>query len=210
MAEAANVQIDPPPMVALMTDSAAPGATVTEPCMVRSLRQVVPLRTLMFATTVPVTVLVQVLVAGTSVATNTHAAPTLPLSRGPPIRAVFPSADRAALWPNRPLPISPLPVSLRPCCVQTPPERVNTQAAPTLPLSPGPPIRAVFPSADNATLLPNSPVPVSPLPVSLAPCCVQPPPERVNTHAAPTWLLSMKPPTRAVFPSADNATPTAK
>ena len=45
--------------------------------------------------------------------------------------------------------------------------RVNTHAAPALPLSAEPPTRAVFPSADSATLQPTLPAPVSPLPVEL-------------------------------------------
>ena len=76
---------------------------------------------------------------------------------------MFPSADSATLKPNPPAPVSPVPVSLPPCCVQVEPVRVNTHAAPRLPLSPGPPIRAVFPSADSATLKPNLPAPVSSL-----------------------------------------------
>src|SRR5438132_1520484 len=113
----------------------------------------------------------------------------------------FPSADKAPLQPNPlcpepPLPVTllpccarPVPVSLPPCCVQVEPVRVNTQAAPTWLLSPPPPMRAVFPSADSATPTPNPPAPVSPVPVSLPPCCVQVEPVRVNTQAAPTLLL---------------------
>src|SRR3954452_14501362 len=137
---------------------------------------------------------------------NAHAAPTPPLSPGPPIRAVLPSADSATLWPNWPVPVSSLPVSFVPCWVQAPPERVKAHAAPTKPLSVLPPMRAVLPSADRATLQPNSPAPVSPPPVSFVPCWVQTPPERVNAHAAPTAPLSLGPPIRAVLPSADSAT----
>jgi len=65
---------------------------------------------------------------------------------------------------------------LPPCCVQVPPLRVNTHAAPAGPttgdrsrsalLGPGPPTIAVLPSADSATdmpwlLLPSAPVPTS-------------------------------------------------
>ena len=137
---------------------------------------------------------------------NTHAAPTVLLSRGPPISAVPPSLDNATLEPNRPLPLAPEPVSLEPCWVQVEPERVNTHAAPTPPLSERPPINAVFPSPDSATLQPNSPLPIAPEPVSLEPCWVQVEPERVNTHAAPTRPLSPGPPINAVFPSPDSAT----
>src|SRR5262249_23658901 len=41
--------------------------------------------------------------------------------------------------------------------------------------------------------------------VSFDPCCVHVAPDRVNTHAAPTWLLSKLPPIRAVLPSAESA-----
>ena len=39
-----------------------------------------------------------------------------------------------------------------------------------------------------------------------APCWLHTPPERVNTHAAPTPLLSSGPPTMAVFPSPESET----
>ena len=66
---------------------------------------------------------------------------------GPP--AVYP-------WPGAGAPIvfvprDPLPTSFAPCCVQVVPLRVKTQAAPTNPLSPGPPTIAVVPSAESAT-----------------------------------------------------------
>ena len=103
-------------------------------------------------------------------------------------------------------------MSFSPCWVHVDPERVNTHAAPAPPLSPDPPISAVLPSAESATLLPNSPSPVSPVPVSFSPCWVQVDPERVNTHAAPTPAglnvppLSAGPPISAVLPSAESAT----
>jgi hypothetical protein len=78
--------------------------------------------------------------------TNTHAAPA---SAAPPIRAVLAVEDSAVLMPNSRPP--PLPVSFPPCCVQLVPERVNTQPAPTAPLSPIPPMSAVFPSEESAT-----------------------------------------------------------
>src|SRR5262249_33659976 len=81
--------------------------------------------------------------------TNTHAAPTALLSPAPPIRAVV--EENATLMPKFPLPISPIPVSFGPCCVQVEPERVNTHAAPISLLSPGPPISAVSPSEESVT-----------------------------------------------------------
>src|SRR5579864_414562 len=84
---------------------------------------------------------------------KTQAAPMKLLSGWPPTRAVLPSKDNATRKPCVALPIAPVPISLA-CCVQVFPERVNTQAAPTPPLSPSPPTIAVFPSPDNATWMP--------------------------------------------------------
>src|SRR5207245_1620517 len=120
--------------------------------------------------------------------------------------AVLPSADNATLEPNAPSPLSPPPVSFSPCCVQVSPVRVNTHAAPARLWSASPPISAVLPSADSATLNPKRAVPISPPPVSFSPCWVQVSPERVNTHAAPTLRSSACPPISAVLPSADSAT----
>src|SRR5439155_22797119 len=105
-----------------------------------------------------------------------------------------------------------LSTSILPCCVQTPPMRVNTHAAPVVRLSLGPPTMAVFPSAETATDAPwdNKPPPYSPVaPTSLA-CCLQAPPVRANTHAAPAGpleasrsrsaLLAPGPPTMTVLP----------
>src|SRR5471030_209471 len=140
----------------------------------------------------------------------TQAAPTPALSSGPPIRAVVASADSATLHPKEPAPVSPSPVRFEPCGVQTLAERINIQAAPREPLLSGPPIRAVFPSAANATLSPKWPLSISSVAVSFGPCCVPTPPERVNTQAAPSpagslWP-SVGPPIRAVVPLADSAT----
>src|SRR5215831_10670544 len=143
---------------------------------------------------------------------NTHAAPVAPrpkgadrshgLSPGPPKIAVFPSADNATDMPWRALPAASVPTSFLPCCVQTPPLRVNTHAAPALPLSDHPPTMAVLPSADNATDMPWRAFPTAPLPTSFLPCCVQVPPLRVNTHTP----SASQPPTMAVLPSAESAT----
>ncbi len=82
------------------------------------------------------------------------------------------------------------------------PERVNTDALPTLLLSSSAPINAVDPSPDKATLAPKL---VTFALFSFGPCCVHVLPDRVNTHAAPTELSS-SPPISAVFPSAERAT----
>src|ERR1700686_967340 len=70
---------------------------------------------------------------------NTHAAPRCPLAPAPPIRAVWPSDERATLRPKpSSLSSSPEPpVSFSPCWDQVEPERVNTQAAPN-PTPPAP------------------------------------------------------------------------
>src|SRR5436309_2321447 len=118
---------------------------------------------------------------------------------------MLPSADSATDVPWRAFPVL---TSLSPCCVQTPLLRVNTHAA----SAPHPPTMAVLPSPDRATAIPcpegngDSPARGTPVPTSLLPCCVQIPPLRVNTHAAPVVLLSLGPPTIAVLPSADMAT----
>src|ERR1035441_3275073 len=136
--------------------------------------------------------------------------------------AVFPSADSATEIPCSEFPTAPVPTSLPPCWIHTLPKRVYTQAAPTplpqallwtestavkpLPISSAPPTMAVFPSPDNATELPCHAPPTAPVPTSLPPCWPQTPPKRVYTQAAPAVVLSVGPPTMAVFPSADRAT----
>src|SRR6516165_7610838 len=117
--------------------------------------------------------------------------------------AMLPSADNATDMPWQALPIASLPTSFLPCCVQTPPPlRVNTHAAPVLPLSDHPPTMAVLPSAESATDMPWRAFPTAPVPTSFLPCCVQVPPLRVNTHAP----SAPQPPTTAVLPSAESAT----
>jgi hypothetical protein len=136
---------------------------------------------------------------------NTQAAPADELSTGPPTMAVLPSPDSATEVPCRALPTAPVPTSLVPCWVQTPPLRVKTHAAPARELSLSPPTIAVLPSADSATEVPWRAFPTAPLPTSLVPCWLQTPPLRVKTHAAPADELSESPPTIAVLPSADSA-----
>ena len=119
---------------------------------------------------------------------------------------VFPSPDSATEEPWNEA-TAPVPTSLLPCWLHAPPERVNTHAAPALPLSFGPPTMTVFPSPDSATEEPWNEA-TAPVPTSLLPCWLHAPPERVNTHAAPAavLVLSPGPPTMAVFPSADSVT----
>src|SRR5262245_836915 len=139
---------------------------------------------------------------------NTHAAPAPLLSSSPPTMAVtvLPSADSATDWPCRAAPTAPVPTSLR-SCVHPKPLSINTHAAPTKLLSAGPPTIAALPAPDSATDWPWSALlPITGAPTSFSPCCVHTPPLRVNTHAAPVKVLSNGPPTRAVLPSADNAT----
>src|SRR5262249_17465366 len=124
--------------------------------------------------------------------------------------AMLPSADRAMDVPRRPT--APGLTSLF-CCVQTPPLRVNTHAAPAAPRPngtdrsqgspPGPPRKAFFPSAEKPRATPCPPLPPSPPLSRSSTLSAQIPPLRVNTHAAPVLLLSDQPPTMAVLPSAD-------
>src|SRR5262245_37740557 len=102
------------------------------------------------------------------------------VSSGPPRSAVLPSPDSATDQPWRTLNCpgdDPLPTSLAPCCVQTPLARVNTQAAPILPLSYGAPRIAVLPSAESEIDVPwptqRGGLQTAPLPTSFCPCCVQ-------------------------------------
>src|SRR5262249_37801236 len=90
---------------------------------------------------------------------------------GPPTIAVLPSAvPSATLKPNSAAPDSPPPSSFA-CWVQVEPERVKTHAAPFSVLFLGPPISAVLPLGDSATLKPWSCSPnPPPLPTSLEPC----------------------------------------
>src|SRR6266511_727777 len=113
--------------------------------------------------------------------------------------AVLPSAERATEAPCSAPPTAPEPTSLVPCWVQTPPLLVQTHAAPAPLLSPCPPTKAVLPSAESDTDWPCKEVPSAPKPTRLVPCWVQTPPLRVQTHAAPALLLSLTPPTMAVF-----------
>src|SRR5262245_24121752 len=100
--------------------------------------------------------------------------------------AVEPSPERATLQPNQSPSKRPLPISFGPCCVQVAPDRVKTHAAPnSFASSYGPPPIAVFPSAESATLDPRPLPPLAPPGVSCPPCCVQLPPERVNTVSVP-------------------------
>jgi hypothetical protein len=62
---------------------------------------------------------------------KTHAAPVSELSKGPPRMAVLPSPDSATDLPWTAFPTAPVPTSLLPCWVQTPPLRVKTHATPS-------------------------------------------------------------------------------
>src|SRR5947209_1344412 len=117
-----------------------------------------------------------------------------PLSSSTPTMAVFPFPDSATERCCPPSPKVTVPgTSLPPCWFHTPPERVYTHAAPAPALSPAPPTKAVFPSADSATDVPCCTLrllsPTAPVPTSLPPCWLHVPPERVNTHAAPALAL---------------------
>ena len=66
---------------------------------------------------------------------NTQTAPAPLLSAGPPTSAVLPSVESAVAQPWLAVPVGLVPTSLLLCCVHTPPERANTQAAPAPSLS---------------------------------------------------------------------------
>src|SRR5207244_7606625 len=104
------------------------------------------------------------------------------------------------------VPMAPVPTSLAPCWVQTPPLLVQTHAAPALALSLLPPTMAVLPSKESDTERPCRATPTAPVPTRLVPCWVQTLPLLVQIHAAPAKLLSACPPTMAVLPSAESAT----
>src|SRR5208337_1035599 len=91
------------------------------------------------------------------------------------------------------------------CWLHTPPERVNTQAAPAPLLSRGRPRITVLPPAEMATEKLWLAAAAAPVPTSLAPCWIQLDPLRVKIQAAPVELLSPFAPTINVFPSAEIA-----
>ena len=99
---------------------------------------------------------------------NIQAAPWALSSPGPPTSAVLPSADRATENPNCGRPLASVGVSLtrwdQPLL-----ERVNTQPAPAVSPSVGPPTSAVLPSDDTATELPCDAGPTAPLPTNFGP-----------------------------------------
>ena len=151
---------------------------------------------------------------------NTNA----PSPNDAPSNAVLPSEARASLFPA-PEKSDAVGVSL-PCWLHAVPDRVKTHAAPTCVFatsglrdswSDSPPINAVLPSRDRATLEPKrAPAsPVVPPSMSFSPCCVHVEPDRVKTHAAPGQMnadfsalnspLSHLAPMSAVFPSPDSA-----
>src|SRR5450756_67842 len=108
-----------------------------------------------------------------------------PLSVNPPTMAVLPSPDSATDQPCWVPPIAPVPTSLLPCWLHTPPLRVKTHVAPNDPLSANPPTVAVLPSDDSATERPWKAAPTAPVPTSLLPCWLHTPLLRVKTHVAP-------------------------
>src|SRR6516225_6943411 len=120
----------------------------------------------------------------------THAAPGPAPSPNPPTMAVLPSPDSETAEPWYARPTAPVPTSFAPCWLQTPPERVNTQAAPASALSKGPPRMAVFPSRESETEkpCPAPKGPTAPIPINFA-CWLHTLAERVYTHAAPARLL---------------------
>src|SRR5580704_130299 len=116
---------------------------------------------------------------------NTHVAPKLLLSPGPPSTSVFPSLETATVVPCPAVPTAALPSSSAPCWVHTPPDCVKTNTPPLPPLSDGAPAINVLPSVESATKVPTPAPAPAPLATSLLPSWVQTPPERVKIHTAP-------------------------
>src|SRR5262245_28760970 len=141
---------------------------------------------------------------------NTQAAPIPPLSLDPPTMMTLPSADSATEGTD--FPTALVPTSFL-SSVHRPPSRVNTNPPPPAPSSTSAPTMAILPSAESATDVPWRALLVL---TSFSPSCVQPPPLRLKTHAAPaaprpkgtdgSHILSLGPPTIAVLPSAESAT----
>src|SRR5262249_1251110 len=103
---------------------------------------------------------------------HTHAAPAPPSSKPPPMTAVFPSADTATELPWCAPPTAPVPTSLGPRWLRTPPLRGPTPAAPPLPLStppPTPPPRPPLAQPGPRCSLPTPPHPRPPSPPSPPP-----------------------------------------
>ncbi len=106
---------------------------------------------------------------------------------------------------TRPSPLSPAPVSFGPCWLHTPPERVNTQAAP---------VRAVvLPAADQRRVAvggerdEHAELAVVLFAAGELRPLLAPYPARAREHpAAPVATLSSGPPISAVLPSAESAT----
>src|SRR5262249_62411825 len=84
-------------------------------------------------------------------------------------------------------------------------ERVKPKGAPRPEVSPGPPITAVFPSAESDTEEPKFAAPLLPPGPSFWPCWVQVPLLRVNTQAPPRPPPSRGRPVRQVFQGPGNA-----
>src|SRR5664280_1696458 len=126
----------------------------------------------------------------TPVLVQTHVAPMLPLSLGPPTMAVLPSPERATDTPCCADADTPEPTSFVPCGAQLTPVVVQIHAAPALPLSLDPPTMAVLPSAERATETPWEAFPDA-VPTNFGPCCVN--------CAAAVWATRSIP--RAVDPS---------
>src|SRR5580692_1941466 len=94
----------------------------------------------------------------------------------PPISAVSALVDRATLSPQPVSAATPLPAGTRAGLLQLEPDRVLTHTAPASfsPFSPsvlGPPMSAVLPSPESATLQPCKRPLDSGLPMSASPCC---------------------------------------
>src|SRR5690606_3437209 len=120
--------------------------------------------------------------------------------KGAPITTVLPSWDSAT---DAPVFVLTPPLNFT-SCIQALPFFLNIHTAPSFPYpSFHAPMAATLPFLEMETEKPCcDPVnPTAPEPTNLAPTCDHEAPLRVKIQAAPASLLSVGPPTIAVFPS---------
>ena len=104
--------------------------------------------------------------------------------------AVFPSPDSETEEPCCASAYGAGADQFGPCWLHTPPERVNTHAAPAWLLSPGPPTMAVFPSPESETEQPCTAAPTAPVPTSFALLAPHPARARVHPRGAGTAVVT--------------------
>src|ERR1051326_7529600 len=113
---------------------------------------------------------------------------------------VFPSPEIATDTPCQALPVAPVPMSLFPCCTQTPPIRLKIEEPPPPALSAPPPMIAVLPSVDRETETPCREGYTASVARSLLPIWLHTPPTLSYAQAAPLAPWAAYPPTSATLP----------